>query len=353
MRFTATWCGYWGLKMGFDSFIGNRKNIERLQAKIRENRFPHALLFSGPDGIGKRTFALMVAKALNCANAPTGEFCDSCTQCQKTDAGTHSDVMRIGLEDDASEIKIAQIREAIRMLDFRPLEGRSKIFIIDPANLLNASSANALLKGLEEPPDESYFILITNSLHALLPTIRSRCQSYAFTPLSLEDLRRFGSASGTFDELTLRWSRGSIGTYQTLDGAALRVQREGILNFIETAILSNQEDFRELLSVAKEIAGTKQDFGAHLEMIGIVLTDLLYLKEGRSEHVINFDIQDRLEQLAESIATQNLIQLCEFLGVMERSLKTHVNRPMLTEVLALSGNQALAKILDDIPSRSR
>lgn len=295
----------------------------------------------------------MVAKALNCANAPQDEFCDSCGQCRKTDAGTHPDVIRIGLEDEASEIKIAQIREAIRMLDFRPLEGTSKVFIIDPANLLNASSANALLKGLEEPPDNSYFILITNSLHALLPTVRSRCQSYAFTPLSIDELRKFGTSQGSSDELALRWSRGSIGTYQTLDPAALRVQREVILNFIETAILSTQEEFRDLLSVAKEIAGTKQDFGSHLEMIGVVLTDLLYLKEGRTEYVINSDIQGRLQKLAESITTESLIRLSEFLGVMEKSLKTHVNRPMLTEVLALSGNLALSKILDDIPMRSR
>jgi DNA polymerase-3 subunit delta' len=295
----------------------------------------------------------MVAKALNCANASAGEFCDSCGQCHKIDAGTHPDVIRIGLEDEASEIKIAQIREAIRMLDFRPLEGSSKVFIIDPANLLNASSANALLKGLEEPPDNSYFILITNSLHALLPTVRSRCQSYAFTPLSVDELRKYGTLHGSFDELALRWSRGSIGTFQTLDAAALRAQREVILSFIETAILSSQEEFRELLSVAKEVAGTKQDFGAHLEMIGVVLTDLLYLKQGRSDYVINFDIRARLEKLAESISTETLIRLSEFLRLMENSLKTHVNRPMLTEVLALSGNLALSKILDDIPMRSR
>jgi len=339
--------------MGFDTFLGNRKNIERLQAKLQQNRFPHGILFSGPDGIGKRTCALMLAKALNCTNAPSGEFCGTCAQCRKTDAGTHPDVINIGLEDDASEIKIAQIREAIRMLDFRPLEGSSKVFIIDPANLLNASSANALLKGLEEPPDNSYFILITNNLHALLPTVRSRCQSYSFTPLSMNDLRLFGTSHGTFDELALRWSRGSIGTYLTLDTVALRGQRDVILDFIETAILSNQEQFRELLSVAKEVAGTKQDFGAHLEMIGVLLTDLLYLKEGRSEQIINCDIQSRMEKLAERVTTENLIRLSEFLGLMEKSLKTHVNRPMLTEVLALSGNLELSKILDDIPSRSR
>src|SRR5262245_6736284 len=108
--------------MAFDSFIGNRKIIERLAGKLRQDRFPHGLLFSGPDGIGKRTCALMVAKALNCANASGGEFCDSCSQCHKIDAGTHPDVIHIGLEEEASEIKIAQIREATRMLDFRPLE---------------------------------------------------------------------------------------------------------------------------------------------------------------------------------------------------------------------------------------
>jgi len=339
--------------MGFDAFLGNRKNIERLQVKLRQDRFPHGMIFSGPDGIGKRTCALMVAKALNCENSPAGEFCDACPQCHKTDAGTHPDLIRIGVEEDASEIKIAQIREAMRMLDFRPLEGKNKIFIVDPANLMNPSSSNALLKGLEEPPDNSYFILITNSLHSLIPTIRSRCQSYAFTPLSMEDLQQFGKSHGTFDELVLRWSRGSIGTYLTLDAPALKAQREAILSFIETAILSTPEEFRELLSAAKEVAGTKQDFGAHLEMIGVVLTDLLYLKEGRSEHVINVDIRNRMEKLAASVETDNLIRLIEFLGVMEKSLKTHVNRPMLTEVLALSGNLALAKILDDIPSRSR
>jgi DNA polymerase-3 subunit delta' len=339
--------------MGFETFIGNRKNIDRLQEKLRQDRFPHGLLFSGPDGIGKRTCALMVAKALNCIHAPNGEFCGSCSHCRKIDAGTHPDVIRIGLEDEASEIKIAQIREAIRMLDFRPLEGSSKVFIIDPANLLNASSANALLKGLEEPPENSYFILITNSLHALLPTVRSRCQSYAFTPLSMDELRNFGVLQGSVDELVLRWSRGSIGTFQTLDAATLKDQREAILNFIEAAILSTPEEFRELLSAAKEIAGTKQDFGAHLEMIGVMLMDLLYLKQGRSEYIINIDIHGRLEKLAESVSTPTLIRLAEFLGLMEISLKTHVNRPMLTEVLALSGNVALSKILDDIPSRSR
>lgn len=335
--------------MGFDSFLGNRKNIERLRAKLQQDRFPHGLLFSGPEGIGKRTCALMVAKALNCTTATDGDFCGACAQCHKIDGGIHPDLIQIGLEDDASAIKIAQIREATRTLEFRPLEGRNKVFIIDPANLLNDSSANALLKGLEEPPDNSYFILVTNNLHGMLPTIRSRCQSYAFTPLSLDDLRKAGNGRDAGDELLLRWARGSIGTLRTLDSAVLKSQREVILNFVETAILANEEQFRNLLAASKEVAGTKQDFGAHLEMIGVVVSDLLYLKEGYGEQIVNIDIRPQLEKLIENITTDRLIRLSEFLGVMESSMKTHVNRPMLAEVLALTANESLSKILHDIP----
>src|SRR3989442_14216114 len=146
--------------MQFDSFIGNRKIIERLRSKLREDRFPHGLIFSGPEGVGKHTCALMIAKSLNCLKAPSGEFCDQCSSCRKIEAGTHPDVMTISVEDEATQIKIAQIRQILGMLDLQPLEGRNKVFIIDPADSLNDEAANALLKGLEEPPENTFFLLI-------------------------------------------------------------------------------------------------------------------------------------------------------------------------------------------------
>ena len=336
--------------MGFDAFIGNRQHIERLRLKLRENRFPHGLIFSGPEGIGKRTCALMIARALNCVRAPEGEFCGGCDQCHKIDAGTHPDVSLIGIEEDASEIKIDQIREAIRLMGFQPLEGRNKVLLFDPSDMMNASSANAMLKALEEPPENSYLILITNRLQALLPTVRSRCQSYAFTPLSLADLRRFDPVC---DELILRWCHGSIGLLRSLNAATLKQQREVILHFVETAVLATEEQFRDLLGVAREVAGTKQDFGNHLEMIGVIFEDLLYLREGFSDRIVNIDIRPRLEKLCEKTSTDLWIRLTQFLGMMESSMKTHVNRPMLTEVLALQSNLTIEKILDDNMSRSR
>src|SRR5262245_29470951 len=140
--------------MQFGDFIGNARVIERLRTKLREHRFPHALIFAGPDGVGKRTCALLFAKALNCPEKGPADFCNSCSQCRKIDAGVHPDVMVLGLEEDASEIKISQVRDLLHTLGLRPLEGMHKVFIVDPADAMNPAAANALLKGLEEPPED-------------------------------------------------------------------------------------------------------------------------------------------------------------------------------------------------------
>ena len=145
--------------MSFDSFIGNAPVESRLRTKLRENRFPHAVIFAGPQGVGKHTLALMITKALNCPVKGPADFCDECPQCRKINSGVHPDVLTVTLEEDATQIKIEQIRRVLSMLELQPFEGRNKVFIIDPANLLNAQSSNALLKGLEEPPENSFFVL--------------------------------------------------------------------------------------------------------------------------------------------------------------------------------------------------
>ena len=329
--------------MLFDSFIGNRKIIERLRAKLREGRFPHGLIFAGPEGIGKRTAALMAAKALNCTRSQPGEFCDDCPQCRKINGGTHPDVRRIEIEEDASEIKIAQIRETLQMLDLRPFEGRSKVFIIDPANAMNTTAANALLKGLEEPPENSYFILLTTNVHTLMLTVRSRCQVYHFTPLSFDELRRAGDSEKPAEELCLRWARGSIGRLRTLDPSALKQQRQVILDFLETAILAKEQQYQEMLTASGDLSRSKQQFESHLEMIEVLVADLLYLSEGLPEKIINIDIQTRLEKLGHSVSSDRLIRISEFLRTMETSLRNYVNRQMLTDVLALTANDEIAK----------
>jgi DNA polymerase III subunit delta' len=324
--------------MQFDSFIGNQKIIERLRRKLREDRFPHGLIFSGPEGVGKHTCALMLAKALNCRNAQAGDFCDVCTSCRKIDSSVHPDVQLITVEEDATQIKIAQIRQLLTMLELQPLEGKNKVFIIDPAELLNAEAANALLKGLEEPPENSFFILITVNVHEMLMTVRSRCQIYHFTPLTLEEIRRHGIT----DELTIRWSQGSIGRARDLDIARLKREREIMMDFLETVIRAKEEQFQDLLGVSADIGRAKQDYESRLAVLAVLIADILYITEGASQKVVNVDMRERLQKLAAGISVDRMLRIGDFVGFIESSLKSNVNRQMLTDVLAITGNETTA-----------
>ena len=332
--------------MNFDSFIGNRKLIDRLAAKLREGRFPHGLIFSGPQGVGKHTCALMIAKSLNCTNAAMPDTsCNECTNCRKIEAGTHSDVMTISVEEDASQIKIAQIRHLLSMLDLQPLEGRNKIFIIDPADAMTDEAATALLKGLEEPPENSFFILITVKVHELLLTVQSRSQVYNFTPLTLDEIRRHGIS----DELVVRWSEGSIGHARSLDIARLKSERDLMLDFLEITVTANEEQFQDLLGASSDLGHAKQGFEERMKILAVLLADVLYLKEGVAEKVVNIDIHDRLAKLANRTSVDQIVQMSDFLGFIESSLKGNVNRQMLTDVLALTSNE----ILNDFLKESR
>jgi DNA polymerase-3 subunit delta' len=322
--------------MTFESFIGNRKIIERLRTKLRENRFPHGLIFSGPEGVGKYTCALMVAKALNCRNAAAGSFCDACPSCRKIDSGAHPDVMTISVEEDATQIKIEQVRRLLATLELQPLEGRNKVFIIDPADAVNPQAGNALLKGLEEPPENSFFILVTVNAHELLLTVRSRAQVYNFTPLTLDEIRRQGVA----DELVVRWSQGSIGRARRLDVTRLKSERDMLADFLETALAAGPEQFQDLLGASADLGRAKQEFEDRLATLAVLIGDLIYIKEGIPERIVNVDIQNRLQKLASRVSAERLVGMSEFLGDIESSLKSNLNKQMLADMLVLVGNQS-------------
>ncbi|HSU88817.1 MAG TPA: DNA polymerase III subunit delta' C-terminal domain-containing protein, partial [Terriglobia bacterium] len=277
----------------------------------------------------------MVAKALNCLKAEPGAFCDECSSCRKINSGVHPDVMMISVEEEATQIKIAQIRRLLDLLQLQPLEGRNKIFIIDPADMLNAEAANALLKGLEEPPESTFFILITVNVHELLLTVRSRSQVYNFTPLTLDEIRQHGVT----DELLVRWSQGSIGRARSMDIVRLKSEREIVLDFLETTITASEEQFQDLLGVSAELGRAKQEFEERLAILSVLIADVLYLQEGLPEKLVNIDIRDRLAKLGERAAVDHLIRMGDFLRFIESSLKSNVNRHILTDVLALTGNK--------------
>lgn len=147
------------------------------------DRLPHALLFAGPDGVGKKSVALALSAWLQCSGG-AADACGTCSACRQVAAGTHPDLQLVSVAPGKKEIGVDRIREVKRFVQLRPLHARCKVVVIDDAHRLTVAAQNALLKTLEEPPDHSFLVLIVNNPDAMLPTVRSRCQRVHFSPLT-------------------------------------------------------------------------------------------------------------------------------------------------------------------------
>lgn len=171
----------------FDEVIGQEYITKTLKNAISRRKIAHALIFSGPRGVGKTSTARIVAKALNCEKGPTPEPCSECGFCREISEGRSLDVIEI---DAASHTSVNDIREIIDNVKYLPSSGKTKIYIIDEAHMLSQSAFNALLKTLEEPPPHVLFILATTEIHKIPATILSRCQRYDFKRVSAEKIRK-------------------------------------------------------------------------------------------------------------------------------------------------------------------
>jgi len=156
---------------------------EILQNAIESKRIAHAFLFTGPRGVGKTSMARILAKSLNCEEGPSAHPCNKCHNCLEITAGTSSDVIEI---DGASNTGVDDIRELQKELMYAPSQSQYKIYIIDEVHMLSKNAFNALLKTLEEPPENVLFIFATTEAQKVLATIVSRCQRYDFKRIPVE-----------------------------------------------------------------------------------------------------------------------------------------------------------------------
>lgn len=227
---------------------------------LAHGRMPHALLFRGPAGVGKRLFARGLAAALNCCGGEPGQIaltaCGHCSSCHKLKSGNHPDFLVIQPEKDA--IKIGQIREMSRAITYPPYESQYRVVLLEDVHAMQAAAANSLLKTLEEPPPGNILILTAETSRQVLPTILSRCQIVPFLPLSeAETLAIIEHLLPAIDDdtapLLARYSDGSPGKALLLHGQNLL----DLLRRLMTALAgpaSPAEAVLTLLPLAQEIS---------------------------------------------------------------------------------------------------
>lgn len=169
---------------------GHERIVEELKRAAARGRMPHAFLFGGPEGVGKRLFATTLAQALLCEQHAEAvlEPCGECFSCRQVAAGTHPDVLAIARPEDKHELPIDRIRQLCAELARTPMRGVRRVAIVDDADSLSPEAANAFLKTLEEPPPGAVLFLIGTAPELQLDTIRSRCRVIRFEPLAESDL---------------------------------------------------------------------------------------------------------------------------------------------------------------------
>jgi len=215
--------------MSWDAIRGHDGPRQQLLAAERRGRLPHAFLFVGPPGIGKRAFATEFAKALLCEKPPAPlTACDHCPACAQVAVNTHPDFFRGARPEDKNDLTIEVVQEFCTNLGSKPVRGRRKVGILEDVDEFNDSSANCFLKTLEEPPVGAVLILLATSLAMQLPTILSRCQVIRFQPLTNDAMRTVLAENEIADPATLdRLVRLAGGS----PGRALELADEELWNF--------------------------------------------------------------------------------------------------------------------------
>lgn len=317
--------------MSLRQILGQETAVWQLQQAIRRNAIPSGYLFVGPEGVGKRLTAIQLAKALNCEHPLKADACDTCSTCLRIDHGNYPDLVIVEPEGLGEEIRIETMRRLMRLIGLSPMEARSKVCIIDPADRLNEESSNAFLKTLEEPPPPTVFLLLARDRSRILPTIASRCQELRFQPLPIalvakEIKGRLASIAPGEAETLARWSGGGLGKALQLAGDELVGEK---VRWIEW--LANPQARFEAI---ERLSSGRSKAQRMIEILISWYHDLLMMRLGVGEMVIHQDVLDRVRQVSVSWSTEHLLACIEHLERLYASIDDHVNvRLTLTQLI--------------------
>jgi len=338
----------------FEEVAGQKHIIKTLKNALANNKIAHAYLFCGPRGTGKTTMAKLFAKALNCDEG-IGHQCNKCSNCLEVIEGSHPDVIEI---DAASNNGVEQVRELIDKVNYLPIKGRYKVYIIDEVHMMTTSAFNALLKTIEEPPAHVIFILATTEPHNIIPTILSRCQRYDFSKVSDGDIEE--RLAIVLEKEGIKYDQEAVRAIISLADGGMRdalsildqviaysgntlsvddvyslfglTSEEEKVSFIKDI---NNGNISSALGKIKAFSEGGVDLKRLTEDLLEILKDVLILKKTKDEKELTVVSEKNAEELASLISTRKLNEMIVSLLKVQADYKTASNIKTMFEVTIL------------------
>jgi DNA polymerase-3 subunit delta' len=312
----------------FTQLLGQEKAKRLLARSFAAGRIPHAYIFKGPEGVGKRLFARGVAGAVNCRDTKRLGACGVCSSCKKFRSMNHPDFLLISPERGV--IKIDQIRRLTKELSYPPYESKMRVVVLEDVHTMRREAANSLLKTLEEPPANNLLILTAEASQDILATLSSRCQVVPFTQLTVDDTTAILVQQGVDREaaqLLARLSEGSPGKALLFQKMEMIDLWRKLVSFLSDPEVDRDRDVGELLSFAEKMAALKEELPSLLGLLRVWVRDLLLE-----------DVQDSAGEpgsrtLVKNWNSNELFAKLQAIDRGEKELSRNCNRNLVCEVL--------------------
>lgn len=361
--------------MGFRDFHGNQTTLRPLRECVRSDHFPQALILAGPKGAGKYTLALMLAQVVNCLEPTESDglpdFCGHCANCRRIaeaanledrvaeavaardelrDADkretriliqTHPDVLIVPPDPPQLLIKLGQVREVIHAAYYRPPVEARRAFTIFTTSAFMKEAANSLLKVLEEPPQRTSLVLLTDNPHELLPTIRSRAVIYRLGALSAAEIeqlleKRRPELKPQPRALVARLAEGAVGRALTLNLEEYLASRKDALLVLRTAL--SEPDYSDLFRATETYRGGADGQEKTINLLralGSLLEDLLLVVAGTPDLIRNLDLGSELERMAQGITVDWIASASRAVVQAEQGMRRNLLRSLSLDAMAV------------------